>query len=724
MSCTPPLPAQEAGNYIVGMAFFQTKHLRIINLSDGIAVLVLDRDQNAINMLDPALLGDLDRALDAMIDANEHRLLVILSGKRGNFCQGPTPAILSSWNKDAFHAWAERGQRLCAKLVEMPIPSLCVIAGSCFDAGLELALACDHRVAVADSLATFGFPGLEWGMIPCWGATQRLPRLIGLDPSLQMLLTGKRLDGRMAWQWDLVDDLADEAGADAPWFLLDSVKRDWTRFPDRTWRQRWLEANRPGRWLILRGAERIVRTRIPAEIPASALMLDALRIAYRQPSLQPGLDFERQAVDVVAAHPALHHLLRLVQHREKLRTPSIAPARSGARTIGILGGGLAGLSLLLHSVTQGYDVVLRTENEQTLGAALAQIVQLLQVEVKNGEMSPGQFQRILGSIRGTYTWTHFANLDILVDTTDGLLADKQAFYREVERHVPAAALIVPTTPSHKIADLGHGMNSPQRLVGMRPIEPWNRGSVVELVTESGSGAANVQRVREWAVAIGKCVLPTPDRIGGVVMRVWLPALNEAGLLIKEGVSIERIDKAMTRFGMTFGPCEWMDRLGLDHIASLITALQVIFAGRITFETGFMLMVEKGWLGNKSAAGFYRPGYLGRRPQRELTALWQTSQGEAGIPVPTLAKADAEVWIHRRLVTLMMLEAVHCLVEGLVKDPNDLDCAMCLTGWATHRGGPIGHARTIGIESLTACCKELVQQHGPRFAPPAALAAFV
>jgi 3-hydroxyacyl-CoA dehydrogenase/enoyl-CoA hydratase/3-hydroxybutyryl-CoA epimerase len=263
------------------------------------------------------------------------------------------------------------------------------------------------------------------------------------------------------------------------------------------------------------------------------------------------------------------------------------------------------------------------------------------------------------------------------------------------------------------------------MVGLHLIEPWNRGSLAEIVAPASVAQPCVQRVREWAIGLGKCCLPVPDVVGGVVMRIWLPALNEAGLLVKEGVRIDRIDQAMRRFGMTYGPCEWMDRLGIDHIASLVKATQSLFAERVRFESGFALMVEKGWLGNLSERGFYQAGWRKRKPHRAAVSLWQTqSQGEQSRPTPALSVPDEHAWIQRRLVTLMMLEAIRCLEEQLVKDPDDLDCAMCLTGWASHRGGPIGHARQLGVEALTARCTELARDHGPRFAPLASLAEFL
>jgi 3-hydroxyacyl-CoA dehydrogenase / enoyl-CoA hydratase / 3-hydroxybutyryl-CoA epimerase len=704
--------------YIGGMAFFQTRHAWIKQLGDGVLVLFLDREQSPFNFLDFAVLDDLDRALDKVIQAADVRLLVIRSAKQANFCYGPSPTLLASWQRNDFLGWTRRGQELCNKLAEMATPSACVISGSCCDAGLELALACDHRVLVNREATVLGFPELEWGMIPCWGATQRLPHLIGLENGLQMLLTGHRFAADQAWTFGLADDLVEEASEEPPAFLANPVKRDWTAFPQGGWRERWLESNRPGRWFLFRGAERILRRRIPDEMPAQAEMLQALRTAYQNAGFSAGLNFERHAMGRIYDHPAMRHLLRLLNHREQLRQPAIsASGKPRIQTIGINGSGMAGLALLLHSITKGYDVVLRAEDETALGAALTQVIQLLQAEVESGDMTTGQFQKNLGAIRGTYTWTHFDKLDMLLDTTAGSLAEKKDFYQEAEAEIPAGALIVPITGLHRAADLQHGLQRPERLVVVNLIEPWSRVSVAEIVTSPGVAPANLQRVREWAVALGKLCLQVPDRAGGVVMRVWLPALNEAGILIKEGVPIERIDKAMRRFGMTYGPCEWMDRLGLDLVAELADALRETFTGRLAFESGFSLMTEKQWLGNRTEVGFYRK----KRPNADAIGLWRThSQGEAAHPVPSLSEADALAWIQRRLVTLMMLEAIRCLQEGLVRDADDLDCALCLSGWATHRGGPLGHARQLGADVVKAQSEELAREYGPRFAPLASL----
>ncbi|MBI1833092.1 MAG: enoyl-CoA hydratase/isomerase family protein [Planctomycetes bacterium] len=708
------------------MAFLQSKHLWVQQLGDGVAVFILDRQQSPTNYLDLVLLDEIDQALDAIAAAKAFRIIVIRSGKSGNFCHGPSPSLLSSWTKEDFLTWSERGQKLCCKLADLPIPSACLIAGSCLDAGLELALACDYRVLVDDEATSVGFPELNWGMIPCFGGSQRLPRLIGLENSLQLLLFGKRLEAREAWICGLGNEMTEASGDIPPGFLESPRKHDWTEFPGNTWRQRWLESNRLGRWFLFRGADRILRTGLPDELPAPAVMLEAIRHVYSVADVNAGLQVERQAIEQIAQHPALHHMLRLLLHRDRLRAPSIGTAdKSQVRWVGVVGGGVAALALYMHCIAQGYQVVLRAADREALAMGMLQIGQLLDVEVERGTLDKAQLAQLLGAFRGTYTWTHFEKLYLILDTTGGTLTEKQQFYQEMERHIPAGATIVPISPLHRVEDLQKGLRHPERLLGLNLLEPGRRGSLAEIIATPQAAQPQVQRVREWLLALGKYCVQVPDRIGGLVLRIWLPALNEAGILVKEGVPVDQIDQAMRRFGMTLGPLEWMDQLGIDQVASLVAALQPAFDGRIQLETGFALMAQKQWLGVMTEVGFYQPGFSSPKPHWPAVELWKSqSQGEEVRPTPALTEADMHLWIQNRLVTLMILEAVHCLVDGLAKDPDDLDCAMCLTGWAMHRGGPLGYGRQLGLDTLTSRCLELVSSHGRRFAPITALADFL
>ena len=648
-----------------------------------------------------------------LTQASSYRLLIIRSGKAASFAHGPSPALLCKWTRDEFLAWAEQGQKLCGKLAHLSIPSVAVIAGNCCDAGLELALACDYRVVVNQPETSLGFPELEWGMIPCWGSTQRLPRLIGLENSLPMLLTGAKLDAAEANRCGLADEICEIDDEAPPAFLANPVKRDWSRFRRRSWRELYVESNRLGRWFLFRGAERIVDTRIPNEMPAPAEMLEALRFACQAPSVEAGMTHERKALARLVDHPALGHLTRLLHQRQRLRSAPEEP--SSIRHVGVIGGGVTGLSLFLQCLAAGYEVVLKTHDETALGVALAQIVQLLQAEVQQKSMTQELYQKILKNIRGTYTWTHFATLDLILDTTIGGMDEKNLYYIEAEKLISPSTLLIPINPPQRVYDLGDELQEWERFTTVHLAEPWSRGSLAEIVVTSDLSPENFTLLRGWLVSMGRSCWAVPDCGYSVAMRIWLPALNEAAVLLEECVSIEDIDRAMRRFGMTHGPLEWMDSLGLDHVAELMSTMQPIFGERLEFDPGFIGMVGRQWLGKASGDGFYRHGAGRPRPNREAERLWRQTDR-----APVLSQADLHTWIERRLVMLTVLEAVRCLEEKVATNADELDCALCLTGWATHRGGPIGYARQLGVERVTAICTELEHEHGPRFATLAAL----
>src|SRR5262249_9677227 len=155
---------------------------------------------------------------------------------------------------------------------------------------------------------------------------------------------------------------------------------------------------------------------------------------------------------------------------------------------------------------------------------------------QRGALTEAQLQKALSSVRGTFTWNHFDKLQLVLDTTDAELTAKQQLYRDFEEHAPATALLMPISSRHRVADLQQGLRHPGRLIGWPVIEPGTRGLLAEIVAPSSVAPDHAQRVREWAVSLGKCCLPVQDKVGGLAMRIWMPALNEAGVLIKEGVA--------------------------------------------------------------------------------------------------------------------------------------------------------------------------------------------
>lgn len=697
------------------MALFQGKHVRTARLDDGVAGLVLDHPGSADNALDLAMLDDIDRALDALA-SDGFRLLILQSAKPGVFCTGTTYARCKDWTPEQFRHWCERGQQVCRKLAESPIVSVAVIGGTCHDEGLELALACDYRVALARGEVDFIFTAQNWGKVPCWGATFRLPRRVGLANSMALWLFGDHYTARRAWLEGLVDEVVEDFDSDPPSFLESPQKRDPSSFPSRTWRQRWLENTRLGRGFMMRGYERMLRTRIPSGMMSFAILLQRLRDTYANKPIDVCEAGERDAIAQIAASPMMHHFLRLLNRRDRWRER--APQKSGKQkkqTVGIIGADDAALTLLLQCVSANYHVVMQAPDEAALGTAMTGIAQFLAKNVEVGLMTSDAARAFTSKLKGTTNWGHFQDVEFVLDPSTGEVLHTTELYQRAEKEIPAKAVIVSLHATHEMATLAKKLREPTRLLGLRTFKSWEPSTLAEIVPFAKTPAENVNRVRNLASDLGYSCLNVADRAGGLALRVWLPMFNEVGVLIREGVRIADIDAAMIRFGMKEGPCEIMDPYGLDRIADAIKQMQPIFGERIRFETGFVLMTKKGWTGANGDQGFYRSQARFPRPSLESQELWQAqSQGEPTTPMPVLSRDELFTWIQNRLVTLTVLEAHRCLAERIVDDADDLDCAISLTGWATHRGGPLGYAADVGAEAFAQRCRELAAKHGARY----------
>ncbi len=700
------------------MVFFQGKHLWVNRLADDVAALVLDTDDSKTNRLTPPVLEELAAALDRVAGERRFRLLVLRSGKAASFSTGIDLHWLAGHASAAdLEALARQGQALCDRIAGLPIPTAALIAGPCLGAGLELALACDYRAVVPRPGTVLGLTQIDLGLIPCWGGTQRLPRLVGLENSIKLLTSARRLLPVEALAIGLADAVAADGDDAPPGFLADPVKRDWTRRPRRTWRQRWLEAFALGRRFIFRGARHILSERLPQDMPAPAEAVAALRIAVAHADLAPGLDYEREAVARLADAPAFHNLLRLALERGRRRArPSRPDTARHVRAIGVVGATPVGMALVRQAARRGGMVVVHDEDRMALGYAFFELHHGLQEEVRRGLLPAASAAQALAAVRGTAEWQHFDELDLVLDTIeDGRRPERM---RHLDRITTPATVLASTGATDTAARLRDGLRHPRRVAVLHFAGPPAEAALVEVARPEDAAEPVQQRLEDWSAALGKFSVTVADRPGLLVDRVWLPAMNEAALLLREGMPPRRIDDAMVRFGAAHGPLELMDHLGLDAVARLVEALRPTFAGRLTPEVGFAEMARQGMLGMRSGAGFYRYAGRRRRVNARAVALWMAGPEETWLRRAALSHTDQMDLAQRRLTSLMVLEAFHCLREGVVADADTLDFALAIAGWAPHRGGPVSYARQLGADVLRPRLEELAREYGARFAAPA------
>jgi 3-hydroxyacyl-CoA dehydrogenase/enoyl-CoA hydratase/3-hydroxybutyryl-CoA epimerase len=705
------------------MAFFQTDNLSVQLLSDGVATLVLDVAGRSVNVFTRQVFADLATALDRVAADSSLKLLLIRSGKESGFLAG---ADLQEFARIAgpedATALSALGQGLFDKLAQLRLPTVAMISGPCLGGGLEFALACDYRVVIAHPKTQLGLPEVELGLLPGWGGTQRLPRVVGLERALHMILGGKRLDADEALQWGLADALQETAADEPPDFLAAPVKRPKTKLPLRTWRQWLLESTAPGRWLIYRGTERLLRRRVPDDFPAHHEALQAVRTGLNQ-SMAAGLAYERAAVARLAATPACRNLIHLFFQREEARKEAESGhSEAPIRRVGVVGAGTMGAGIAQLAALKGCEVVIREVNKEALAAGVLRIVALFNKALERGLVSADEYRRKLNNIHGTIEWKGFADLDLVIEAVIEDLDAKQAVFHELEGQAPPSAILATNTSSLGVGPLQQGMKNPGRVAGLHFFNPVYKMPLVEVVQAEHTSPATVAALRQWAGRLGKTPVVVKDSPGFVVNRVLMPYVNEAVLLLGEGMDVERIDQAMRRFGMPMGPLEMTDQVGLDVAAHIARAMEPVFGDRFPPNPTYRLMKEKGWLGQKSGQGFYR--YHGRKKRvnaAAVAAIREALPDRGASWLTGLSPGDQMQQARERMVCLMVNEAAACLGEGLAENATAIDLAMVLgTRWAPHRGGPLRYGADRGFGSVVAALQELAQRFGPRFEPCAEL----
>jgi 3-hydroxyacyl-CoA dehydrogenase / enoyl-CoA hydratase / 3-hydroxybutyryl-CoA epimerase len=713
------------------MPIFQAESLVVEKDVDGSAVLKLDVPGKTHNVFTRQVLADLDAAFECLAEESSIPVLVVRSGKPAGFVAGAdVRGFLDIRTAAEAAALSEAGQRVFDRLAALPMPTVAVVHGPCLGGGLEFALACDYRLVFDKASTQLGLPEVQLGLLPGWGGTQRLPRVIGLEHALNVILGGKRLNAREALRWGLADAIAaDEPELRERFDLLKAhalhlgkARRD--RLPLRTWRQRLLESNPLGRRLLYKGAERLMRRKVPDDMPAPAEALQAVRVGLKK-GMEAGLVYEREAASRLALTTACHHLIGVFLAMESARKlpeelRSVDPPE--VRRVGVVGAGAMGAGIAQLAAVKDCSVVVQEINEEALGAGILKIKRLFDQAVAKRVLSAAEAERYLSAVHGTLTWEGFDNLDVVVEAALEDLDVKRALFRELEARARPTTVLATNTSSLPVTQLQEGLTHPERVAGLHFFNPVHKMPLVEVARAPATDDRTAAELTAWAIALGKTPVLVNDSPGFVVNRVLMPYLNEVVLLVAEGLKIDQVDHVMRRFGMPMGPLELLDQIGLDVAAHVASSLGPTAADRFPPNTAFEQMRERGWLGVKSGRGFY--SHRGKRQRVNLLAqnlLRSEADSAAAALAKALAPAARLVQARERMVLLMVNEAALALGEGVAANAEAIDLAMIMgTGWAPHRGGPLHYADDRGLADVVKALADLAARRGKRFEPCAEL----
>jgi 3-hydroxyacyl-CoA dehydrogenase/enoyl-CoA hydratase/3-hydroxybutyryl-CoA epimerase len=682
---------------------------------DGVHVLRLGAPAERMLTLSVERMESLDAVLERLAGDDRLRGLIVTGPGPGMFAAGADiHGIAAIADESAGRAASARGQRIFARFEQLPVPVVAAIEGPCLGGGCELALACDLRVLSSAPGTSIGLPEVKLGIVPGFGGTQRLPRLIGLPAALDLILNGKLLEPRQALKLGLVDRVvAPERLLAAARSEVDALLARGRKRPRRRLRgaARWL-SRPPLRALVARRVRRTLREGQARFYEAPRLALELCLDAFRR-SRSKGFAREADLLGRTIVSPTAKALIRLfflTERSKKLGKQDGAATVRRAITIGggVMGAGIAGLL-----AGRGIESRLCDLDPGALARAKARLGKDLQRRVARRRLARHEAVAIQDRLVVALDWGSLRGVDLFLEAVvEDVDVKRSLFRRATDLGLPATALLATNTSSLPIDAMAEGQPAPERVVGLHFFNPPEKMPLVEVIRGTRTGDAAVATACKLAVSLGKFPIVVRDRPGFLVNRCLAPYLNEAAALLLEGNEPEFVDRVMLDFGMPMGPVRLLDEVGLDVAAKVSAVLAAAFPERMQPSPLCRTMVEAGALGQKSGGGFYDAS--GKRPGPGRVVLDRMRQRHAGAPC-------TKEQVEQRLLYPIVDEAYRCLDELVVLTEEDLDLGLVMgIGFPPFLGGITGYARQVGLKRIVDGLDELARRLGPRFAPPDAL----
>ncbi len=667
------------------------------------------------NTLSLPCLEELGRTLDEVEEFSGIEALILSSAKDEHFIAGANiEAIEAITDSGDATSLAQIAQRVFGKLGELPFPSFALIHGTCLGGGLELALGCNFRIAVDAANTKIGLPEVNLGIIPGFGGSQRLPRLIGVAKALPLILGGTRLPAQVARKRGIVDAVIPPEG-----YLTVSLNvvqqivktggkkilsaRKKKRGGIKSWA---LTKNIIGRWFLRRAARKQVLTKTGGHYPAPLAAID-LVVGSASRSLQSGLREEARVVGELAVSPVCKNLIALFQSSERARKKT-GPENSEHGEwpergfLGILGAGVMGAGVASTALQRGFSVRIRDLGSVPLARGLGQIAKDVNNLVHRRRRTRLEADEILSRLTHTSSLVGFGRCDGVLEAIVERLDVKQRALQEVEPYLMRDALFLTNTSALSVNEIATAAKYPDRVVGLHFFNPVQKMPLVEVVAGEETADWAISRTIGLAQALGKYPVVVKDSPGFLVNRLLMPYLDAAVRLLQLGVPGPQIDRAALKFGLPMGPLRLIDEVGVDIGVEVAGTLYKAFGERAKPSDLLQQFADRGWLGCKSGRGFYV--YSGHPKRRKEYRDWN-GEVEVLLDGKSSFQPTSDELISA-LLDPMVDEAARCLEEDVVENAEAVDLAMVMgTGFPPFRGGLLRYADETGLAVIVERIKQ-------------------
>lgn len=688
-----------------------------LDVADGLAVVTFDQPGSRVNTLGQGALADLEAVLAELTGRTDVVGLVLRSGKPGMFIAGADLRELAGARPDAETArrLVRRGLDLIAAFERLPFPTVAAIDGPCVGGGLELALGFDYRLASDNPRTELGLPETKLGLIPGWGGTQRLARLIGPALAVEMIASGDAAKPERARQiglvWDVVPAarLFDEAAA-----LLRQAAADGRWQADRQRRQQPVGLSEEQAAFTFTVAAGQVQAKTGGNYPAPLAAVEAIAKGCNLP-LADGIAVETERFLPLVGSPVSRSLIGVFFMTQRLGKDSgVADASVLPRPVyqvGVVGAGIMGAGIAGAHVRRGVPAVMIDNDTAAVERGLAAVTKSCFGRVEIGRLTPTEAGEALARLSTSLTVQSLADRDVVIEAIVENEAAKIGLYAQLQPFLVPGTILASNTSTISISRMARSVADPSRFAGMHFFNPVDRMQLVEVIRGEKTSDETVVTLVALARRIGKTPIVVRDCPGFLVNRVLFPYMNEALLLLEEGVPARVIDQAATAFGMPMGPITLHDVVGLDTALYAGRVIHDAFPDRSVQTSIVGHLTAVGRLGQKSGAGFYSYARGSRGADDPNVEPFLAMSRRPG------GRADlGSEEITDRLFLPMLTEATRALAEGIVRDPGDVDMGLILgIGFPAYRGGILRWAEEMGIVRVLEKLKKY-EALGTRYQP--------
>lgn len=694
------------------------RHIKLDKGADGVAILTLDNADESMNMVSDAWLAEMDEAIAVIRDDTAISGLVITSAKKAFMAGADLKLLVDGYDtlsRRGAYDFSQKASAMHRALETMGKPVVAALGGLCLGGGFELALACHYRVLVDDPKAVVGLPEVNVGLLPGSGGTQRLPRLIGARPSLDILLSGRSVKPAEALKLKMVDAVVPAAE------LID-VARAWLATkPDSTriWdvkgfsmpESRGMVSPETAVMFTMATAGTIGKAgyNLPAPIAILSCVFEGVQLPFERALSVESKYFARLLTDPVARNIIRTSFISKQAAEKGARRPHGAP-KSTVKKVGVLGAGMMGAGIALVSAQAGIDVVLIDRDMAAAEKGKAYAVKVLGKRVEKGAVTQDAADEVLARIRPTEDYATLADADLVVEAVFEDITIKADVTRRAEAVLPPHAIFATNTSTLPITQLAEASSRPSQFIGIHFFSPVDRMGLVEVILGKQTAPETLARGLDYIAQLKKTPIVVNDSRGFYTSRVFQMLINEGTAMLADGVQPARIENSAKAAGFPVGPLALLDEITIDLPIKIVDQAIAQEGERFVPPVGMPAMRKMRDLGRtsrKTGGGFYDYSEDGKKQ------IWK---GLTDV-FPSAAEQPEQEELKQRFLYAQAMETARCLEEGVLETPQDADLG-AVYGWGfpIWTGGPISYIDTVGIANFVRESDRLAQLYGPRFAP--------